>query len=262
MERFLVAASSQPCQKETEPSSPAPSAPQQEVVETSTTTPTGHNIRVSLERVSEGGTRHTAHFSRAAPASQAMTAAERGRKKRAVTSLYPGKQAAQQAARRAYDSTKREEREGSAMAQEGEEAEPMRQPAIELSDEEEEPLPSRPEPPHPSRQDPCYYCLRLGSERCDRCPWGERRDLVNRVAEWLCLREVPGTEPGAEGSLSQCTMKELLSALQAEDRWFIAKMRDFRTICRPYRYHVQMDWLRTYLDVDRFMLVDRQVHLL
>jgi hypothetical protein len=253
MHRFLVPDSSQPCPKEIEPSSPPPIAPQQDYQETSTTTPTGQNIQVTLERVSEGGTRRTAHFSRAAPESQAMTAAERGRKTRAVASLYPEKQAA----RRAKDTSRKRER--SAMAQDT-----MRQPAIELSEAEEEPQievseaeeepqPSRQEPQQPSHQDPCYYCQRYGSKRCDRCPWGQRRDTVNRAAEWLCSREEPEV---------QCTMKELLSALQAEDRWFRVKMREFRAICRPYRYHVQMDWLRTYLDHDRFSLQDREVHML
>ena len=45
-------------------------------------------------------------------------------------------------------------------------------------------------------------------------------------------------------------------------RWFRGKVREFRYICRPYRYDAQMDWLRTYLDTDRFMLVDREVHML
>ena len=94
MHRFLVPDSSQPCPKEIEPSSPPPIAPKQEYQEMSTTTPSGQHIQVTLERVSEGGTRHSAHFSRAAPDSQPMTAAERGRKKRAVASLFPEKQAA------------------------------------------------------------------------------------------------------------------------------------------------------------------------
>ena len=187
MHRFLIPDSSQPCPKEIEPSSPPPIAPQQDYQEASTTTPTGQNIQVTLERVSEGGTRRTAHFSRAAPESQAMTAAERGRKKRAVASLYPEKEAAL----RAKDSSRKRER--SAMAQEREET--TRQPVIDVSEAEEEPQIEVSEPEEelqPSRQerrDPCYYCQRHGSERCDRCPWGKRRDLVNRAAEWLCSRQ-------------------------------------------------------------------------
>ena len=262
MHRFLIPDSSQPCPKEIEPSSPPPIAPQQDYQEASTTTPTGQNIQVTLERVSEGGTRRTAHFSRAAPESQAMTAAERGRKKRAVASLYPEKEAAL----RAKDSSRKRER--SAMAQEREET--RRQPVIDVSEAEEEPQIEVSEPeeePQPSRQepqfkDPCYYCQRHGSERCDRCPWGKRRDLVNRAAEWLCSRQVTNSEESEAQLTMQCTMKELLSLLQAEGRWFRGKMREFRYICRPYRYDAQMDWLRTYLDTDRFMLVDREVHML
>jgi hypothetical protein len=223
----------------------------------STTTPSGQHIQVTLERVSEGGTRHSAHFSRAAPDSQPMTAAERGRKKRAVASLFPEKQAAL----RVKDSSRKRERSATAQEQEEEDVndqfDTLRQPEI----EEEEPQKESQQPSHqdpkesqqPSHQDPCYYCQRYGSKRCDRCPWGQRRDTVNRAAEWLCSREE---------SEAQCTMKELLSALQAEDRWFRVKMREFRAICRPYRYHVQMDWLRTYLDHDRFMLQDREVHMI
>ena len=260
MHRFLIPDSSQACPKEIEPSSPPPIAPQQDYQEASTTTPTGQNIQVTLERVSEGGTRRTAHFSRAAPESQAMTAAERARKKRAVASLYPEKQAAL----RAKDSSRKRER--SAMAQEREET--MRQPVIDVSEAEEEPQIEVSEPEEevqPSRQerrDPCYYCQRHGSERCDRCPWGKRRDLVNRAAEWLCSRQVTNSEESEAQLTMQCTMKELLSLLQAEARWFRVKMREFRCICRPYRYDAQMDWLRTYLDTDRFMLVDREVHML
>ena len=262
MHRFLIPDSSQPCPKEIEPSSPPPIAPQQDYQEASTTTPTGQNIQVTLERVSEGGTRRTAHFSRAAPESQAMTAAERARKKRAVASLYPEKEAAL----RAKDSSRKRER--SAMAQEREET--MRQPVIDVSEAEEEPQIEVSEPEEelqPSRQepqikDPCYYCQRHGSERCDRCPWGKRRDTVNRAAEWLCSRQVTNSEESEAQLTMQCTMKELLSLLQAEARWFRVKMREFRCICRPYRYDAQMDWLRTYLDTDRFMLVDREVHML
>ena len=217
----------------------------------STTTPSGQHIQVTLERVSEGGTRHSAHFSRAAPDSQPMTAADRGRKQRAVASLFPEKQAAL----RAKDSSRKRERSATAQEQEEEDVndqfDTMRQPEI----EEEEP---QKESQQPSHQDPCYYCQRYGSKRCDRCPWGQRRDTVNRAVEWLCSRQVTDSEEPE----AQCTMKELLSALQAEDRWFRVKMREFRAICRPYRYHVQMDWLRTYLDHDRFMLQDREVHMI
>jgi hypothetical protein len=61
---------------------------------------------------------------------------------------------------------------------------------------------------------------------------------VNRAAEWLCSRQVTDSEEPE----AQCTMKELLSALQAEDRWFRVKMREFRAICRPYRY-IMRKWI-------------------
>ena len=192
----------------------------------STTTPSGQHIQVTLERVSEGGTRHSLHFSRAAPDSQPMTAAERGRKKRAVASLFPEKQAAL----RVKDSSRKRERSATAQEQEEEDVndqfDTLRQPEI----EEEEP---QKESQQPSHQDPCYYCQRYGSKRCDRCPWGQRRDTVNRAAEWLCSREE---------SEAQCTMKELLSALQAEDRWFRVKMREFRAICSD-RTAIMRKWI-------------------
>ena len=104
----------------------------------STTTPSGQHIQVTLERVSEGGTRHSAHFSRAAPDSQPMAAAERGRKQRAVASLFPEKQAAL----RAKDSSRKRERSATAQEQEEEDVndqfDTMRQPEIEVFESEEE----------------------------------------------------------------------------------------------------------------------------
>jgi hypothetical protein len=61
--------------------------PSQKVHETEAATPTGQHIRVTLERTSTGGTRHEAHFERAA--SGPMSAAERAKKKRVRASLFP-----------------------------------------------------------------------------------------------------------------------------------------------------------------------------
>ena len=57
------------------------------VNETSVVTPQGHHIEVTLERVSTGGTKHQAKFTRAA--SGAMTGAERAQKKRVRATLFP-----------------------------------------------------------------------------------------------------------------------------------------------------------------------------
>jgi hypothetical protein len=63
--------------------------PSQKVHETEAATPTGQHIRVTLERTSTGGTRHEAHFERAA--SGPMSVAERAKKKRvrALHVLFP-----------------------------------------------------------------------------------------------------------------------------------------------------------------------------
>ena len=69
-----------------------PQRPSQVVHETSVPTPEGKHIVVTLERVSTGGTRRSASFTKAAD--KAMTGAERAEKKRLRKSLFPDEQAA------------------------------------------------------------------------------------------------------------------------------------------------------------------------
>ena len=260
MERFLAAGRSSTMETAPE-SAAAPSSPKQthQVQETSTKTPTGQHIKVTLERMSEGGTRHEANFTRAAPESAPMTAAERARKKRALTALYPDHQAevrARDSARKRSASSLESSQVEETEVEESEvkQANESQQDAIDLSDGDEGSQAPQ-QPPHVD----CYYCRRHQRSCCDSCPFARKCHMVNSAAEWLCMREV--SEPLHR---AQCTMQELLSCLCAEHKYFRSKMREWARICRPYRYVVEEEWLRKYLDDNRFMLVsiDRTVHLL
>ena len=67
----------------------------QEPQESSALTPNGKHITVTMERVSTGGTHRHVSFDRSA--SGPMTAAERAKKKRLKTTLFPEKAASQRA---------------------------------------------------------------------------------------------------------------------------------------------------------------------
>jgi len=263
MERFLTARRSSTMETAPE-SAAAPSSPKQthQIQETSTKTPTGQHIKVTLERMSEGGTRHEANFTRAAPESAPMTAAERARKKRALTALYPDHQAEV----RARDSARKRSAsslEGSQVEEteveesEVKQANESQKDAIDLSDSDGATQGSQApqQPPHVD----CYFCRRHRRGCCDSCPFARKCHMVNSAAEWLCMRDGPGS-----WQERACTMQELLSCLCAVHNHFCSKMREWARICRPYRYVVEEEWLRKYLDDNRFMLVsiDRTVHLL
>lgn len=231
------------------------------VTEKSVATPAGKHIKVTMERVSTGGTRYVAEFERAATCG-AMTAAERALKKRKRRTLFPG----------AQDADRKRAAAASASIQDA--AEAAEQPTREL-------------PAHalywtrsggivgPVDAASAHSFIEKGEIRPDPVQVAELplpvRERLEQNQEILRLERAAERERAAEGAnlqkllqqcaqfccnaytLHQCSVRVLAHALEATPGFGRFRQMPITAL---------ESWFTKHLDPDCFMVRDGHVHLI